>query len=172
MPFTYGVKMMVLQFIMCLSVPLMKTWCETPIAADATPGAMLSPLLGVMALASLTWQAPNLAQSLLSGTPSLGGGGGPSGGPVSAAASAVSGAARGAGMVYQATRATGGVSPTKMQVAKNLGTMALQSTSLYQGRQQAKSLLQNAMQLKTNNTDFDAFKGPATPPPADPPKSP
>lgn len=158
--FTLGIQMMVLQFIMCLSVPMMRTW--TAIPKDGTPASMMNPLLGCMALAFITWQAPNVAASLLSGSPSLSAGSaiGAAGSVVGTAAGAASGATRVAGMAYQATRATGGASPTKMQTAKNLGTMALQSTPFFQGRQQAKSLLQNASQIKSNNTDFDAFKAP------------
>ncbi|WP_371381846.1 type IV secretion system protein [Sporomusa aerivorans] len=71
--FSFGVKIMVLEFILCISVPMMLTWQQ--INAEATD---LSPvfrtLLGCLAIAFLTWKAPDVAQGMLSGSPSLSGG--------------------------------------------------------------------------------------------------
>lgn len=64
-----SVRMMVLQFMLCVSVPLVEQWVKIP--GDGTIGALLSPLLGVLSLAVLCWKAPEMASGLCSGNPTL-----------------------------------------------------------------------------------------------------
>lgn len=158
--FSISIKMMVLQFILCLAVPMMQNW-GTMLTGKEDPATLLYVLLGCAAMAFLTWQAPGLAASLLSGSPSLTAGNaiGAASGVASMAAGGASRLAAGAGAVFQATRATNGAQGAA-QFAKNLGAAALQSTSFSQGRQNMKSLIQNASQISSNNTDQDLFKSP------------
>lgn len=65
---SFGVKLMVLSFIASVAIPLVKTWAlpPNPSLKDA-----LCLFLGSCALTFLSWQAPSMASSLLSGSPSL-----------------------------------------------------------------------------------------------------
>ena len=63
-----GVKLMVLAFIVSASLPMIKLW-STPSNVGLEDSLYI--LLGSAALAFLSWHAPNLASSLMSGMPSL-----------------------------------------------------------------------------------------------------
>lgn len=74
--FSMGIKLMVLSFVAALGITVIQTMAKT-IAADTTASTTL-PIALRMVLACavvymLTKKAPDLAQSLLSGSPSLGG---------------------------------------------------------------------------------------------------
>ena len=68
---SFGIKLMVLSFIACAAIPLIKTWAlpNPPTMEDC-----FHLLLGSLAIAVLAWEVPSMAAGLLSGSPSLSGG--------------------------------------------------------------------------------------------------
>lgn len=65
-----GVKMMVLVFIMATAIPIIEGW-TTLVNAQPTQRECVQLLGGCMAVALLSWVAPNVASGLMSGRPSL-----------------------------------------------------------------------------------------------------
>jgi len=66
--FSLGVKLMVLAFISAAMTPILVNWTLPP---DFDMNNLLYLAAGTLCLAFLSWHAPNLASSLMSGMPSL-----------------------------------------------------------------------------------------------------
>lgn len=99
---SFGIKLMVLGFIVSVTMPVMK---GLAIPTDPTWTQLFNVLVVCMAVATLAWHAPGLAAGLLAGAPALTAG--------SAAGSAIAGAAgleSGTLMAGGATRAPGQIS--------------------------------------------------------------
>jgi P-type conjugative transfer protein TrbL len=63
-----AIKLLMLVFILSVSVPILETWT---IDANPTTYESLKLLVSAAAIAFLCWQAPAMAMSLMSGTPTL-----------------------------------------------------------------------------------------------------
>ena len=74
MLFSFGVKLMILSFLAAVSIPILQNWA-LPTFDLMDPGKTLSSLMylvfGSLALGILSWHAPNLAMTLLNGSPAL-----------------------------------------------------------------------------------------------------
>lgn len=64
----FGVKLMVMSFIACAAVTTMKAW---QLPDECTLQQMMYTLLGSASLTFLSWEAPKLVSTLMSGSPSL-----------------------------------------------------------------------------------------------------
>lgn len=127
---SFGIKVMVLQFILCIGIPLAEQWVIAVNNTDMTP--LLRAVFGCLGLAFLTWQAPNYIQGLLSGSPSFGAGDvvGGARAVASGAVNTVSAPMRIAGFTQAAMNAPGGRnnngSTNWSGTASNMGTMLRQ----------------------------------------------
>ena len=109
---SFCIKVMVLQFILCIAIPVTEQWTLEVNNKDLTP--LFRALFGCVALAFLTWKAPEYAQGLLSGSPSfsageaVGGARAVTGAVVGGATGAAGVGLRVAGFSQAAMNATGG----------------------------------------------------------------
>lgn len=110
---SFGIKLMVLAFILSITMPVMSNLTNIP---DPAYKEIMAMLLAGLAIAFLSWQAPGLAAGLLAGSPSLSAG--------SAAGFAVAGAAAGGAMGYAASQ---GVS-TLGNVGKSVASTGVGAT--------------------------------------------
>lgn len=129
---SFCMKVMVLEFILCIGVPIAEQWAQIDVVGnDLTP--VIRAMLGCLTLAFLTWKGPELSQGLLSGSPSLHGGaaigaartavGSVAGGVMGTAGTAM----RVAGFSQAAVNSTGGRATnggiSMAGTAKNMGSM-------------------------------------------------
>lgn len=67
---SFSIKVMVLQFILCIVTPIAKSWAQIDVLNnDLSP--VIRSLFSCLALAFITWKVPQYIQGLLSGSPSL-----------------------------------------------------------------------------------------------------
>lgn len=143
--FSSGIKVMTLQFVLGIGWVLAKDWSSINTGDDI--GMLAQAGIGACALAFITIKGPDLAQGLMSGSPSLSGGEAlnmgkqAAGTALGAATGGASTAVQMAGAVMQATKSTDGKTGMA-NLAGNLGKMGLntlQKHSPYtQGRLQAR----------------------------------
>jgi type IV secretion system protein TrbL len=156
--FSISIKMMVLQFILCIIAPFMES--IQPISPISTNIAeILRILIGCAGMALIVKEAPGMAQDYLSGNPTFGdGAAGAAGGMAKSAggmaSSAAGGVMKGAGMVKAAANADGGRGSngriSTLGTARNLGKMARQSMPDRQAQTHGKQLFRAG---KTLNDD-------------------
>jgi len=108
---SFGVKFMVLTFILNVAQGLMQGWVIS-VNASTTWDQMLFVVVGCWTIALLCWQAPGLAAGLMNGSPSL------TGGAVVGGAIATGAGAVGLGM---ATATAGGLAGSTLRGAASLG---------------------------------------------------
>ena len=158
-----GIKVMVLSFVSAIVGPLlagMAAAAVLPENANAQLGIILRMLLGCMVLCVLVKKAPELAQGLLSGSPSLGGGDGMKAvgsmasmatAPLRAASAVASVAALGAlATAMPGGRNTGG-GVNVLGTMKNFGSMA--AAKMGSGYQESLSNNLYRMQKRNDNND-------------------
>jgi len=104
-----GIKLMVLSLILSAIEPVLRTSLKFS-SPDVPMNELFAMFLTVCALMLLTWKAPNVASSLISGHPTLGGSDAMA--PMTAAAGVAIGAAT-AGASYLATKAAAGGDKSK-----------------------------------------------------------
>jgi len=117
---SFGIKLMVLAFIASVAIPLVKSWA---LPVDPTLKQALCLLLGSCGLTFLAWQAPGVASSLLSGSPSLTGG--------SAAGFALAGAAATAGLGLAGSAAARGAMTAGAQATRAAASAGGQMAGAY-----------------------------------------
>lgn len=153
--FSISIKMMVLQFILCIIAPFMEFL--QPVSPTSTNiGEMFQILIGCAGMTWLVSKVPNMAQDLLSGNPTFGDGAAGAAGSMvkkgaSMAAGTVGGAMKGAGMVQAAANADGGRNAngrmSAVGVARNLGKIARQTLPDRQAQMHGKQLFRQAKSL-------------------------
>ena len=152
---SFCMKIMALQFILCIVIPITETWTLEIVNTDLTP--IFRAVFGCLAVAFLSWKAPEYAQGLLSGSPSLHGGdalGGAramAGAAVGGAIGAAAGGMRIAGFSQAAMNAPGGRNNDGNAnwggAARNMGTMFRQSLPDRASEMHGKRLFDNAKTL-------------------------
>ena len=153
---------MVLQFILCIGIPIAEKWVVSINNTDLTP--VLRALFGCLGLAFLTWQAPNYIQGLMSGTPSFGAGDvvGGARAAVGGAVGAASGTMRIAGFTQAAMNAPGGRnnngSTNWSGTASNMGTMLRQRMPDRQSELHNQVMFANAKAMLKQQKARDAAK--------------
>lgn len=132
--FAFGIKLMVMFFLLGLFNSVSDTLINIPVPGEADDGnfaAMLKIALSYATLAFLVWKLPNIAASMMNGQPSMEAGDVVRGarsatttvaGAATGAAGAVSGAAEKAGVGYGFTNAT--IKAARIDTTQKGGTMS------------------------------------------------
>jgi type IV secretion system protein TrbL len=165
---SFGVKFMVLTFILCVAKPLINTWTMT-VDVNTTWDQMLFIVIGCWTVAFLCWQAPGLASGLMSGSPTL------TAGTVAGSAAATGSAiAGGASAAKAAGGALAGAAGSAAKGAAGLAGAAAGGAAGKSGLQAAagalggmashvgggiKSAVQNSAPMQAASSIKDAFNG-------------
>lgn len=132
--FAFGVKLMIMFFLLGLFNTLSDTLINIPVPGESDDGnfaAMLKVALSYATLTFLVWKLPNLAASMMNGQPSMDAGDVVRGarnatttvaGAATGAAGAISGAAEKAGVGYGFTNAT--IKAARIDTTQKGGTMS------------------------------------------------
>lgn len=152
---SFCMKIMALQFILCIVIPITETWTLEIVNTDLTP--LFRAVFGCLAVAYLSWKAPEYAQGLLTGSPSLhagdalGGARAMAGAAVGGAIGAAAGGMRVAGFSQAAMSASGGINNNGSVnwggTARNMGTMIRQALPDRSSQMHGKVLFANAKGL-------------------------
>lgn len=166
----FSIKVMVLQAVLCIGIPLTQAWALDINNADLAP--LFRAIFGCLALAFISWQIPEYVQGVLSGTPSFSGGDVmrgakmAAGAATGAAAGAIGGGMRIAGWGQAAMNAPGGRnndgSANWSGVAKNMGTMYRQGMPDKLSQQAGNISLASARTMQRESKEREAQRSQTT----------